>query len=200
MYTNLKMYLRPDLDLKSKLHKHSSPMDVLVSQAYYAVVKSSVEDKIKKIINYQYTLVNRHGNVVKATLPSKVARHKRQKQKALDVCQFILDNFETIQRNKRSNYVKRWCRKNPDKVNNKSKVSGKKRKLRVPKWLTKEQIAYMDAVHMEAKALRKGGLNVHVDHIIPLCGDNISGLHVPENLEIVPASDNLLKNNSWEVA
>ena len=125
---------------------------------------------------------------------------EKQRQSALAVCQFILDNFETLQRNKRSFYMKTWGRKNPDKVNTKSKVSGKKRKLRVPKWLTNEQIAYMDAVHMEAKALRKGGLNVHVDHIIPLCGDNISGLHVPENLEIVPALDNLLKNNTWEVA
>ena len=197
MYKNLKMYLRPDLDLKSKPHRGG--LDKIVAQSYYAVVKSSVEDKIKQVINYKHTRV-RNGNVTLDTRPSQQEKNKRQKAKALLICQFILDNFETLQRNKRAFYMKTWVRKNPDKVNTKSKVSGKKRKLRVPKWLTKEQKSYMDAVHMEAKVLRKGGLNVHVDHIIPLCGKNISGLHVPENLEIVPALDNLLKNNSWEVA
>lgn len=72
------------------------------------------------------------------------------------------------------------------------------RKLKAtPLWLTKNQLAEMKNVYVAAQKMSAlAGFNCHVDHIIPLKGKDVCGLHVPWNLRIVSQSYNSIKRNS----
>lgn len=39
-----------------------------------------------------------------------------------------------------------------------------------------------------------------VDHVIPLSNENVSGLHVIENLQVILLKDNFAKRNKWELS
>jgi hypothetical protein len=67
---------------------------------------------------------------------------------------------------------------------------------RTPAWLT-ETDRWMIEQAYELSALRTKlfGFAWHVDHIIPLQGKYVSGLHVPTNLQVIPATENLRKAN-----
>lgn len=77
----------------------------------------------------------------------------------------------------------------------------KERKLveaqRVPLWArTTEHRRLIAAVYAEMRATTKAtGVPHEVDHIYPLRGKTVSGLHVATNLQVMPAVDNLLKRN-----
>jgi 5-methylcytosine-specific restriction endonuclease McrA len=66
-----------------------------------------------------------------------------------------------------------------------------------PAWLTEEQKQQIKDTYWLAQDLKATtGEEYHVDHIVPLKGENVSGLHVPWNLQVLPADLNLRKSNN----
>jgi len=72
-------------------------------------------------------------------------------------------------------------------------------KRATPSWLTDSQKAHIKRTYKLAQTIRDAtGLDYHVDHIIPLRGENVCGLHVPENLRVLRADLNLSKSNIYK--
>ncbi len=61
-----------------------------------------------------------------------------------------------------------------------------------PSWVTKEEHEAIKELYKEAQ--EKG---MHVDHIVPLQGKNVCGLHVLANLQLLSPTDNLSKSNKF---
>jgi hypothetical protein len=71
---------------------------------------------------------------------------------------------------------------------------------RTPKWLTEIDLERINNEYKFAEIQSKmTGESWHVDHIIPLQGEKVSGLHVPSNLQAIRGVENWAKNNSFEV-
>lgn len=69
----------------------------------------------------------------------------------------------------------------------------------MPDWLTQGQRDEINSIYAEARRIsRETGVEHHVDHIVPLKGHEVRGLHVAWNLRIVPAEVNLKKGNRLE--
>jgi hypothetical protein len=106
---------------------------------------------------------------------------------------WALNNPEKI-KNKRDKYNK----KNPDKYTAWAVAGVARRAKRIPTWLTTEDKWMLKEAYALAKQRTKlFGFVWEVDHIIPLRGVNVSGLHVPLNVQVIPKTLNRLKRNVY---
>jgi hypothetical protein len=69
---------------------------------------------------------------------------------------------------------------------------------RTPTWLTADDNWMIEQVYaLAALRTKMFGFSWHVDHIIPLQGKLVSGLHVPTNLQVIPGVENVRKANRY---
>jgi len=90
---------------------------------------------------------------------------------------------------------KAWAEANPDKRNALRAKRRAAKLQRTPQWSNLEAIAEVYA--LAKKEEERLGVAMHVDHIIPLQGELVSGLHVASNLQVIPASENCSKGNKF---
>lgn len=93
---------------------------------------------------------------------------------------------------------KQWKKNNLGKV----RADTIKRRValmnRMPKWLDEEDFWMIEQAY-ELAAMRKKmfGFDWHVDHVLPLQGKFVSGLHTIENLQVIPWKENVSKANKY---
>ena len=95
--------------------------------------------------------------------------------------------------------TRKWGEANKDKRNAREAKRRAAKLQRTPKWLTKEHYKQMADMYTKAQWLtEQTGVKYNVDHIIPLQGDNVSGLHVPWNLQVITAAENFSKGSKFD--
>lgn len=82
-----------------------------------------------------------------------------------------------------------WSARNKGAENAKAAKHRAKKRAATPPWA---DINKIKEIYVNCPA------GHHVDHIVPLCGKHVSGLHVENNLQYLPALENRMKSNHFE--
>lgn len=94
------------------------------------------------------------------------------------------------------NLSAKWKKENAGRVNAKCKERRLAVKNAVPKWVDKEELWLIEeAYNLSQLRGKMFGIQFHVDHIVPILGKNVCGLHTINNLQVIPAIENCRKGN-----
>jgi len=132
----------------------------------------------------------------KANRAKKLAADKARREVNIEA--FLQRERESYVRNKEAKKERhrRWAQENPDRIRGYAARRREAIKQQTPPWLTDDDIEAIIAVYRKAKTIEfHTGEPHHVDHIVPLKGRRVCGLHVPWNLQCLPKLQNLSKSN-----
>ena len=148
--------------------------------ASWCIVCEKERNKAKNLLNKERRLAKakewRDANKDKQDASIKVWRENNKERYAA--------YFVKYRENNRGACNAKWMRRYANK------------KQRTPAWLTDAQHKQIETEYALANwCSTVMGEPYHVDHIIPLQGKTVSGLHVPWNLQVIPAKLNQQKSN-----
>lgn len=168
---------------------------------YWVANKESESQRIRewKIANKEH--IKAQSKAYNEANKEKIAAQKRE---------YYLKNKERIdarnseynRKNKDVLLKKRaeWAAKTPGRLAAYIRKYQSSKIQRTPKWLSDFDKLKIECIYSVAAMLtRHNGESWHVDHVIPLQGKLVSGLHVPSNLQVIRGTDNMVKLNKFEV-
>ena len=140
--------------------------------------RSNIKNKEKKDITIRKWREKNKDKVLSYARNS-YKKHSEKRKKYIAEWQTL--NLDRVKKSK-----DKWRKNNRNKIRFNSAMRRAKLKKATPSW------ANLDKIKEIYLNCPKG---YHVDHIIPLNGVNVSGLHIENNLQYLLAADNLKKSN-----
>ena len=143
---------------------------------------------------YECQLVLRRNNMAKARVErrdelnvrKRAEYHKSKVRRAPARKRYAVANADKLRARAR-----RYAKENPESFRERNATRRARTRNATPPWLTKEMRAEIKAMHAEANALNaQFGVKFDVDHIVPLDGRHVSGLHVPWNMRVITQAEN----------
>jgi hypothetical protein len=108
---------------------------------------------------------------------------------------------ESYQKHKEASLLSKkiYRAENKGKINALCAARKKAVKQRTPQWLTSfDRLKIRCMYQLAAMYTKENNEPWHVDHVIPLQGKTVSGLHVPNNLQVICGLENIKKKNRYE--
>lgn len=102
-------------------------------------------------------------------------------------------------REQNQEYFSNYAKENAGRINATTRKRQAAKLQRTPAWTDSVDIFEMECIYAYCSSLRRIGLKYEVDHIVPLQGKNVSGLHVPSNLQVITEKENRSKQNRMEI-
>lgn len=164
----------------------------------YLRVKAWRAENPERVKEHQAAYVAAHPEVLAAKTKRYRERHLLKKREA--ECA-VSARYRAANKEKVATAKKRYAQNNKHKINASVARREAAKAQRTPAWLTEDEHWVIEQAY-ELAALRTKlfGMAWHVDHVFPLRGKTVSGLHVPANLQVIPWVENLRKGNRMEVA
>lgn len=126
--------------------------------------------------------------------PERVKEYKRKWRKSEKGLQQSRDWTKgNLEKHKKS--VLKYKKNNPGLILANTRKRQCAKLQRTPYW--SDQKAIEQIYITAARITKETGILHHVDHVLPLQGKLVSGLHTVENLKIILATDNLKKSNTF---
>lgn len=187
--------------LRMRRYGRTDPVRIDQSKNHCSKSWCPAAKKLHKQIHY---LENRDAYIARARSQTESQYYKNQRSEY-----FSRPDVKERARKK----TKEWAAQNPDrkreldiKWRNENRAADRANKARyraarrqaTPPWLTDRHLAEIRCFY--AKAERKTlatGIPHEVDHIIPLQGGIVCGLHVPWNLRVLTKDDNNRRPRLW---
>jgi hypothetical protein len=123
-------------------------------------------------------------------------KNKREKDGIHYTCKNCCKVYKENNKSKLALLNKRYREANKDKINYYSAKRKAQKIHATPSWLSDKDFEEIKELYIIAQMFRLyTGQEYHVDHIIPLQNKSVCGLHVPWNLQVIPAVENFKKSN-----
>lgn len=127
------------------------------------------------------------------SLKNEWAKENKDKVKSYDT------QWQVANKDKKAIHYKTWQQNNKPDVNTYNSYRRAAKLKATPSWANEERIKYFYTLAKFFTDLSGGYVKHHVDHIVPLRGKNVCGLHVENNLQVLMTQDNLKKRNLHEI-